>query len=86
VSDRLPCLVPFCRRTAKRQPSDTDETEIICGKHYRLADKHRRRLATKIRRRYERATDAYRKRFLADLWWRNWEKIKAQVIERAMGC
>jgi len=53
--DRIPCVVPFCRRTAKRLPEDTDDVEIICGKHYRLADARLRRNKTLALRRANRA-------------------------------
>lgn len=53
--DRIPCCVPFCNRTGKRLPDDTDETVIICGDHYRLADKKVRRTATLALRRLNAA-------------------------------
>lgn len=42
---RIACVVPFCRRTAKRQEG---VAEVICAKHYRLADRE-------LRSRYRKA-------------------------------
>lgn len=51
---RIPCSVPFCGRTASRERFP-DASEIICGKHWRMADKKVRRFKTKADRAYERA-------------------------------
>ncbi|WOF74187.1 hypothetical protein QMT40_001834 [Parvibaculaceae bacterium PLY_AMNH_Bact1] len=58
--DRIPCVVPFCGRTAKRLPDDGPDTEIICGKHYRLADKRLRKAASLARRRGNRFYEKYK--------------------------
>jgi hypothetical protein len=82
---RIPCLVPFCRRTGKRT-SDAADEEIICGPHFRLADKSKRRRLSKLYRAWARAAElSKRKYLLTKLWWRQWEAIKVQAIERAMG-
>lgn len=93
--DRIPCVVPFCRRTARPECADT---EIICGKHWRLA-------SSILRRRYGRLARAYRRRFGSNGYWdyppgseqriaaiklggmcnRLWDRIKRQAIERAGG-
>jgi hypothetical protein len=41
VKDRIPCVVPFCRRTAAREHFP-DATEIICYKCGRLAPRARK--------------------------------------------
>ena len=58
--DRIPCVVPFCRRTATRDREDTDDVEIICGKHYRLADAKLRWHKTLALRRANRAYEKCR--------------------------
>lgn len=58
--DRIPCVVPFCRRTAKRLPDDGPDAEIICGKHYRLADQRLRKAASLARRRGKRFYEKYK--------------------------
>ncbi len=87
MSHRIPCCVPFCRRTANGQKFP-DAHEIICGKHYRLASLVLRRRLSKLRRRHARyregVDDAKIERSYA-LDWRIWDRIKAQVIERAAG-
>lgn len=49
---RIPCCVPFCGRTAAadKHPGCSD---IICGKHWRLAPKVSRRVYTRAYKRYE---------------------------------
>ena len=41
--DRILCLVPFCRRTTRREPHQVDSPDAIwewlCCKHWRLVDK-----------------------------------------------
>lgn len=78
MAERIPCVVPFCRRTASRD-KHPDATEIICWKHYRLARKRLRRLMTLARRRWERdQSDKNGARC-----WRLWSAIKAECIEAA---
>ncbi|HWF01596.1 MAG TPA: hypothetical protein VG248_17470 [Caulobacteraceae bacterium] len=69
---RIPCSIPFCRRgTTIYEPG----YEIICGKHWRLADRALRRL-------HSRAVRLGRNRLAHLLWAR---RIKPQIIERAAG-
>lgn len=95
MTDRISCCVPFCRRTFK---NDEGCTEVICGKHWRLAAPHLRRRKTKLFR-------LYRKRFGDTPFWeypagspkrleavkidrlcdRAWKICKKQAIERAAG-
>lgn len=94
TADRTPCCVPFCRRTAPRD----DFSEIMCGKHWRLAPSARRRVYTRIVR-------AYRRKFGTNGFWAYppgspqrlecvaltrradvvWAVIKRMVVERAGG-
>jgi hypothetical protein len=96
ASDRIPCCVPFCRRTADAEKFKGEE--IICGKHWRLAS------ATQ-RRRQSRMARMYRRRFGRNGYWeypagspdrldavklarileKLWERCKRQAIERAAG-
>lgn len=96
VSNRIPCCVPFCRRTA-----DGDRfkgQEIVCGKHWRLA-------SAVQRRRHSRMARQYRRRFGENGYWQYppgsalrfdaiklgricnglWDRCKAQAIQRAAG-
>ena len=82
MSDHIPCLVPGCRRTARRLASDDSDTEIICGKHWRLADKRARLLLGKIVRKGRRLDWPGQ---LINAYWRVWARIRRQVIERAVG-
>jgi hypothetical protein len=83
---RIRCCVPFCRRTAS-QLRYPDAEEIICGKHYRLANGTLRRRLTKVRRLTQRVrTDNGGK--LRQAWHLDnalWGRIKKQAIERAVG-
>ncbi len=82
---RVPCCVPFCRRTA---PDDGRCTEILCGRHYRLARPALRRRLARVRRRYRaavlRADFATAERAFR-LDWAIWQAIKRKAIEVAVG-
>jgi hypothetical protein len=79
MNSRIPCCVPFCKRTAPRSRFP-DAGEIICGKHWRLIDKRVRALHRAYLRR-ERAGKPFN--FAASFW--NWQRCKRQAIEAAMG-
>lgn len=80
--ERICCCVPFCRRTFK---NDKGYGWIICGKHWRLADKSLRRRRTKLLRRYKKEMDrAKRRRLVGMILWLD-ERGKRQAIERALG-
>ena len=53
-TDRIPCCIPFCRRTAPRE-RHPNATEIICGKHWRTAAKQKRRVYSRAQRAWCRA-------------------------------
>lgn len=77
--DRIPCCIPFCRRTAARTKFPKS-TEYICGIHWRAADSDKRREYRKIRKKNEQHTgsaDDFEK------WLSLWLVIKSQCIERA---
>lgn len=76
---RLRCVVPDCGRTFKAEGHE----EIICGKHWRLADRRVRQLVTKVRRLARRRGGW--SPWLIEQDERLWQKGKAQAIERAMG-
>jgi len=82
---RIPCCVPYCGRTA---PDDGQSTEILCGRHYRLARPALRRRLTRVRRHYRVAV--LRKDWrAAERAWRLdqalWEAIKKEATEIAAG-
>lgn len=78
---RIPCEVPFCRRTAKREPQDEPDTRIICGGHWRFGDARPRRVYSRARRKYKRTGDP-RYRAIMN---RCWERVRKQAIERSAG-
>lgn len=73
---RRRCVVPGCGRTFQARG------EVICGKHWRLADRRLRQLVNKVRAKGRRRGWPG---WLLDLDERLWQKGKAQAIERAMG-
>ena len=98
MTDRVPCCVPFCRRTIARG----DFNEWICPRHWPLvsaATKRRRRLADRIADRAQRRFDtlaaaqggywlpAQRRRVEGAIRRAAaaWERCKAEAIERAGG-
>jgi hypothetical protein len=79
--DRIPCLVPFCRRTAARERFPGVE-EIICGKHWRTSAWRTRKLYYGVQRKLRRWPNDER---LRRLEWRLWERCKRQVLQAAEG-
>ena len=76
--DRIACCVPGCGRTYKREHYN----EVICGDHWRLGDRRKRSMISRVRRRGNRL--GWTRGRLA-LFWMLWKALKAQVIERAVG-
>lgn len=83
---RIPCIVPFCRRTAASEKFP-DSTEIICYKHFRLIDKRIRKRHSWIQRWQDRHDpETYRNPVkVCNLAIKIWEQCKVQAIERAGG-
>lgn len=53
---RLTCCVPFCRRTFRNDKNGTpwpEGHEVMCGKHWRMVGKDRRRRWSKLYRLYK---------------------------------
>lgn len=85
-SDRLPCLVPGCGRTFKAGVGDSADTEIMCGKHYRLAPAALRAEYVVTRRRYRMLER--RGRQCGGAAWkcqRQWRAIREAVLSAAAG-
>ena len=78
MTGRQRCCVPGCGRTFK----DEGHQEIICGRHWRLADRRVRDLMTKVRRKARRIGWTPQ---LIRLDGVLWAKGRDQAIERAMG-
>ena len=76
---RIPCCIPFCRRTAsiERHP---DAVEVICGKHWRFASRRGRGLYA-VRRRRAEAGDESQWPKLERLW----ERLKSEITEASGG-
>jgi hypothetical protein len=79
MTDRLACLVPFCRRTHKPEAY----SEWICGEHWRLVSKATRRRLFLARRRAVRLMGE-RGRAWAAFADRLWDRCKAEACERAV--
>jgi hypothetical protein len=92
---RLACCIPFCRRTFRNDKASTPwpkGSEVMCGKHYRLAPlelRQRDRKLKRLVRKIDRLMNG-RKRFalrcrVIDWQWQCFNKIKQAVTERAGG-
>ncbi len=81
MSERIGCCVPFCRRT--RQNVDPAYNEWICGDHWRLTDKIKRKVWGRINRRWRRFGPSSADPSPA--YDRVWNAMKRQAIERAAG-
>jgi hypothetical protein len=77
---RIPCEVPFCRRTAPAARYEP-ETRIICGKCWRLGDARPRRVFSRAERKYKRTGNPRYQRIAN----RCWERVLKQAIERSAG-
>lgn len=101
MTERIPCCVPFCRRTASRTKFAASE-EIICGPHWRAIPEpvraRRRQLkarARKVERLLTRRGFRHKpglvtkvdgmERSFDRLWSRHWDELKAAAIEAAAG-
>lgn len=88
ASDRLPCCVPFCRRTRGLEKRDHGRlpSEWVCAAHWRAVPAAQRAEYLKLRRLSRRAWEAGKS--LPRLFCRTgdaWEACKSVAIERAMG-
>lgn len=97
AGNRIKCVVPFCKRTADSAKFEGC-SEIICGKHARMASRT-------LRLRYRKLSRRYRKNLGGMDWWKHppgsplrlegvklarildklWERYKRNAIERAVG-
>lgn len=97
MTDRIACCVPFCRRTAPRDKFPNC-SEIICGKHGRMASRT-------VRLRYRKLFRRYRKNLGGMQYWEHpagsplrlegvklacildklWDRYKQGAIEAAAG-
>jgi hypothetical protein len=78
VTRRLACCVPFCRRSTGR----TEFSEWLCGDHWRLIDKSKRRVYGRYMRQWRRYGPTERVHVAAG---RIWNRLKREAIERAVG-
>lgn len=77
--DRVGCCVPFCTRSYKRT---SPGGRVVCGEHWRMGDKHLRKLWTILHKRGRRYGWTHA-RILANN--RLYDRIVASAIENLMG-
>jgi hypothetical protein len=86
--DRIPCVVPFCKRTGKRRSDDDETAEIICRSHGAAIDKRLLRLHQLVTRRFRALEMREENRAKAEKLFRQserlWTRMKAQAIGRAL--
>lgn len=78
MTDRIRCLVPFCRRTAPRAKV-APATRIICGPHWRAIPKRYRRVYYRLMRRWNRG------KVSVHVMNRMWDHLERKAIEAAGG-
>lgn len=92
--DRIPCLKPGCRRTAKREPNDPPDVQIVCGKCWktvpprlRVRYKNLRKRGKKLDRLIQKARRASRAQVQHSRWMdlheahdRLWQKLWADIV------
>lgn len=88
---RLACCVPFCRRTFRNDKNQTpwpEGSEVICGKHWRLIDRDRRRRYDKLKRLFKNKRGTLQGKladYIHERLGREWERLKTVAIEAAAG-
>lgn len=80
MSERIACVVPFCRRTASRERFP-DAAEIICRKHARAVSE-RLRKAYRAQLKLETSGKSLSSKQIAR-GWRLWDRFKAAAISAA---
>lgn len=83
MTDRVRCLVPFCKRTTPAGRFGPD-AQWICGNHWRMIPKDRRRVWGRLRKQWRRYGPSAGENFDAR-WWRIWDRLKRSAIEAATG-
>lgn len=78
-AERVPCCVPFCRRTLPRERFPTS-AEVICAKCFARAALWKRREYRRLFRREKRGVATDREKLLAG---RLWDSIKRQIVTGA---
>ena len=58
---RIPCCIDGCGRTFPLRPEDDPEAAIICGRHWRMADKRLRERAKRLRARLRKLERLWRR-------------------------
>lgn len=89
MSDRLPCLVPHCRRTRRQEPDPVNVDgqifdlmeEWICPRHWPLVPAEARRIYSAAKRRLRKLQNQKCAAVAARLW----RRCKREAIERAAG-
>ena len=100
-ANRIPCCVPFCRRTVARE-AITPNTEFLCRRHWALVPKSLKRRKRQSERVAERSDARFRAHYSANncssteielsralaamaLARAVWARCKRTVIEKAVG-
>ena len=82
MKDRIPCCVPFCRRTTRRRPEWTGEVEWICGPHWKAVPRDLKLNVSRWRRRLRADPGSAKAAFRFDMAWRRCRRV---AIEAAGG-
>lgn len=80
--DRIPCIVPYCRRT--RKPASRP-VEWICGKHWPMVDRVLKCRLARLKRLLRRCRTDRQWQTVRNHLDNVWERCKRQAIERAAG-
>lgn len=83
---RIPCCIPGCRRTFKREPDDAEEVRVICGRHWRMADTRLRNRHKQLLRRYRKLDRMWARRHLAIERSGKYVKLCATMHRATMQC
>ena len=84
---RVPCIVPFCRRTRRRCRDEDDQARWICGKHWRHVSRTKKLLMRRCARRWRAIPDkrTWRAYHWNRLFWHTFDAAAREAIEAAGG-
>lgn len=92
MAERIPCCVPFCRRTRRPWNDPTSTHRWVCGTHWRHVSKTKKRRMSWALRRWNKltcrgagGTETVKARALSRIWWRTFEHACTEAIEAAAG-
>lgn len=77
MTERQPCIIPFCRRTTKALPN----SEWICARHWAAVPRALRRVMHRARRRIRAGKQRFRNMQIYEM---AWKRCKRAALRNAL--